>query len=404
MIDQKELCEPVEPEYSGNNPSLEVSIVIPCLNEARTLPACLAKANAAIQHHKLQGEIIVVDNGSEDGSPLIAKLHGARVISCSQKGYGAALMAGISSASAPYIVMGDADNSYDFSEIFPFIEKLRQGFDLVMGCRFPQAGGNIRPGAMPWLHRWVGNPILSGLGRLFFQSPVTDFHCGLRAFKRETISALNLRSTGMEFASEMVIKATLHQAKITEIPITLHKDGRNRSPHLRTWRDGWHHLRFMLMYCPRWLFFIPGSALLLLGSILGARLFLGPIHIGGVTFDTNTMLISSMAILVGFNLITFAFISKIFAISTGLLPHSPKIEAWTQSIKLEQGIILGLLTVFIGLGFLVGGVLFWQNHAFGPLSYPDSLRLIIPGTTALTLGVEIIFSSFLMSILLLKRK
>jgi len=382
----------------------EVSFVIPCLNEATTLQTCLRKANLAIAMSYLKAELIVADNGSVDGSQEIAKACGAMVVSVKQKGYGAALMAGIAAAQGQYIIMGDADDSYDFTAIFPFIEQLRAGYDLVMGCRLSKAGGTILPGAMPWLHRWVGNPALSSIGRMFFHCPVTDFHCGMRAFQRPAIETLDLRSTGMEFASEMVIKATLKNLRITEVPITLHKDGRNRKPHLRTWRDGWRHLRFMLLYCPRWLFLFPGLLLFLMGGTVGTALLSGPKTIGGVTFDTNTLLVAAMAILVGFNLVTFAIFSKTLAISVRLLPQDPLFEKATNGFSLELGIVCGSALTFIGVALLLLGVLYWKNHGFGTLSYPDSLRLVIPGTTAITLGVEIIFSSFFMSLLRMQHK
>lgn len=382
----------------------EVSIVLPCLNEAQTLEMCLRKANLAIATHRLHAEIIVADNGSTDGSDHLAETAGARVIFVREKGYGAALLAGIAASRGTFVVMGDADDSYDFSNIFPFVEKLREGYELVMGCRLPRAGGTIMPGAMPWLHRWLGNPALSGLGRLFFRCPVTDFHCGMRAFQRKLVERLDLRATGMEFASEMVIKATLSGARIAEIPITLYKDGRNRPPHLRTWRDGWRHLRFMLMYSPRWLFLIPGSLLLLMGVVLGAILLQGPFRLGTVTLDTNTLLVSAMSILVGFNLITFAVFSKVFAISVKLLPQDPILEKLSTTFSLELGILCGGALTLLGFGLLGWGAFHWHSQNFGPLSYPESLRLVIPGTTALTLGIEIIFSSFLVSILLMRHK
>ncbi|RMH36883.1 MAG: glycosyltransferase family 2 protein [Nitrospirae bacterium] len=377
----------------------ELSIVIPCLNEAQTLAQCLRKANLAIATHRLHAEIIVVDNGSQDGSPAIAQACGARVIHVSERGYGAALQAGIQEATGRFVIMGDADDSYDFSAIFPFLEKLRAGYDLVMGCRFPHAGGTIMPGAMPWLHRWIGNPILSAIGRLFFRSPVQDFHCGLRAFRRDAILALDLRAPGMEFASEMVIKATLQGLNITEIPITLHKDGRHRRSHLRTWRDGWRHLRFMLLYSPRWLFLVPGMILFIMGMGVGIWLLFGPRTIRGVTFDTNTLLVAAMTMLIGFNLITFAIFSKAYGIATRLLPEDPLFRDILNRCSLEKGIICGLTTLALGAGLLLLGIWQWSLQGFGPLSYPDSLRLVIPGTTILTLGVEIVFSSFLLSLL-----
>ncbi|MGB0909877.1 MAG: glycosyltransferase family 2 protein [Nitrospirales bacterium] len=390
-----------EPETTD---SPEVSIVLPCLNEARTLETCLRKANLAFATHQLHGEIIVADNGSQDGSQAIALKCGAQVVPVQQRGYGAALMAGISAAKGKYVLMGDADDSYDLSAIFPFIEELREGSDLVMGCRLPKAGGTIDPGAMPWLHRWIGNPVLSGIGRIFFHSPVTDFHCGMRAFRRSTYLTMNLCSTGMEFASEMVIKATLMGVRITEIPITLHKDGRDRSPHLKTWRDGWRHLRFMLLYCPRWLFIVPGLSLFTTGMVLGSLLLSGPVTINEIIFDTNTLLIASMAILVGFNLSSFGIFSRTFASSVGFLPKDQFLEKTLGRSSLEMGIALGTFVCLIGIGLLGLGMWQWHLQQYGPLSYPDSLRLIIPGTTALTLGIEIIFSSFVMSLLLMPHR
>ncbi len=389
---------------NGHGRALEVSIVMPCLNEAETLPACIQKAQEAIHKHDLQAEIVVADNGSHDGSPDIAAALGARVVHAPIRGYGAALMAGIEAARGTYVVMGDADCSYDFGAIFPFVEKLRDGYDLVMGCRLPKGRGTIMPGAMPWSHRWLGNPLLSAIGKVLFRTPVSDFHCGLRAFRRDIMVALGLRTTGMEFASEMVVKATLKNLRIAEIPITLHKDQRTRAPHLRRWRDGWRHLRFMLLFSPYWLFFVPGFALFLLGTASGGILVAGPVRIGGVEFDTNTLLVSAMAVLVGFKLIAFAMFAKVFAISEGLLPEDPRLDKVFQVVTLEVGMLVGLLVMLAGLGLLSWGVLYWRGYAYGPISYPDSLRLVIPGVTGLTLGVEIIFSSFFLSILGLRRK
>ncbi len=382
----------------------EISIVLPCLNEVRTLETCLRKANLAIATHHLQAEIIVADNGSQDGSQEKALACGAHVIHVQERGYGSALMAGISAARGEYVIIGDADDSYDFTAIYPFVEKLRDGHDLVMGCRLPKAGGTILPGAMPWLHRRLGNPALSGIGRLFFDCPVTDFHCGMRGFRRHFFQELDLQTTGMEFASEMVIKATLTGARIAEVPITLHKDGRNRSPHLRTWRDGWRHLRFMLLYCPRWLFLLPGFLLFIVGMTSGTMLLTGPVTISGIIFDTNTLLVAAMVVLTGFNLITFGIFSKSFAISAGLLPEDTMFTHAIERISLELGIASGVVVIVIGLALLSLGFSYWHSQNFGALSYPHSLRLVIPGTTALTLGIEIIFSSFLMSLLRMSHK
>ncbi|MGB7061946.1 MAG: glycosyltransferase family 2 protein [Candidatus Zixiibacteriota bacterium] len=383
---------------------LEVSVVMPCLNEAETLQSCIRKVQQSIRQHDLKAEIIIADNGSTDGSREIAQVSGARLIPVKAKGYGAALAGGVEAAQGRYIIMGDADDSYDFSHIFPFIEKLREGYDLVMGCRLPSGGGTVAAGAMPWKHRWIGNPVLTGIGRLFFRSPISDFHCGLRAFRKEAYEKLDMRTTGMEFASEMVIKATLNRMRVTQIPITLHKDGRSRPPHLRSWRDGWRHLRFMLMYSPRWLFLFPGMIGFIVGAFFFTLLLQGPLRVGTAFFDTNTLLISSMAIILSFQLISFAMFTKVFAMSEGLLPEDPKLNRLFSIITLEVGILIGLLLAASGLGLLIGALVYWAKLGFGELSYPDSLRLVIPAVTSLTLGVQIIFSSFFISILGLKRR
>ena len=383
---------------------LEVSIVMPCLNESETLKSCIRKAQQSIRQHNLKAEIIIADNGSTDGSREIAQQCGARVVPVQAKGYGSALAGGIEAAKGRYIIMGDADDSYDFSNIFPFVEKLRQGYDLVMGCRLPSGGGTIMPAAMPWKHRRIGNPVLTGIGRLFFRSPTLDFHCGLRAFRKEACQKLDMRTTGMEFASEMVIKATLKKLRITQIPITLYKDGRSRPPHLRSWRDGWRHLRFMLMYSPKWLFLFPGTIAFLVGAFFFVLLLHGPLRVGTAFFDTNTLLVSGMVILLGFQLISFAMFAKIFAISEGLLQEDPRLNRLFSIITLEVGILIGAILTLSGLGLLIGAVVYWAKQGFGELSYPNSLRLVIPAVTSFILGIQIIFSSFFMSILGLKRK
>ena len=377
---------------------------MPCLNEAETLETCVRKARQGLEAAGLRGEVVVADNGSTDGSAEIARRCGARVVPVPRRGYGAALTGGIAAARGAYVVMGDADDSYDFTRLFPFVEKLREGYDLVVGCRFPAGRGRIMPGAMPWTHRWLGTPTLTALGWIFFRSPVSDIYCGLRAVNREAWAQLDLRVTGMEFAVEMIIKASLRGMRITQLPITLHKDGRSRSPHLRTWRDGWRTLRFMLLLSPRWLFLVPGCLLALAGLVAGGRLLLGPVWIGRVGFDTSTLLVCGMAVLVGFKLVALALFSKAFAVSEGLLPRDPRIDRVLRVVTLEMGILVGVALALIGLGFLVGGTLVWQRHGFGPLSYPDSLRLVIPGVTALTLGVEVVFSSFFLGVLGLRAR
>lgn len=380
---------------------LEVSVIMPCLNEAETLETCIRKAQDAIQKHRLSAEIIVADNGSTDGSQHIAERCGAHVVSVADKGYGNALGGGIDAARGRFVIMGDADDSYDFSVLYPFVEKLREGYDLVMGTRL---NGSIMPGAMPWLNRWLGNPVLTGIGRLFFACPVSDFHCGLRAFSKEAYRRMKLVTAGMEFASEMVIKASFMGMRITEVPITFYKDGRSRPPHLRRWRDGWRHLRFMLLYSPRWLFLIPGAFFFLCGGLLCIWLLPGPRNLGGVSLDVHTLLIGGLACILGSQLISFAVFAKIFAVTEGLLPEDPRVNQLFRFLTLEVGLAVGALTTLAGIGLLANAVFLWRQKGFGPLDYRQSMRLVIPSATLLVLGVQAIFSSFLLSILGLARK
>jgi glycosyltransferase involved in cell wall biosynthesis len=389
-------------ESRANGPSaIEISVVMPCLNEAETLATCIEKARRSLDQEKIAGEIIIADNGSTDGSQAIAAAAGARVVSVEAKGYGAALMGGIAAARGEYIIMGDADDSYDFANLGPFIEKLRAGYDLVMGNRFQ---GGIKEGAMPPLHRYLGNPVLTGLGRLFFRSPVGDFHCGLRGFSKAALEKLDLHTTGMEFASEMVVKATLHKMRLTEVPTTLSPDGRSRAPHLRSWRDGWRHLRFLLLYSPRWLFLYPGGLLMLLGLAVGLWLIPGPRKMGGITVDVHTMLYAALAIVIGFQAITFAVFTKVFAISEGLLPEDPRLNRVFRFITLEVGLIVGGLLLAAGLAGSVYAYLNWGEHSFGPLNTSQTMRIVIPSVTALTLGSQTVLSSFFLSILGLRRR
>jgi len=383
----------------------DLSIILPCLNEAETLGSCILKAQQSVEALKLEGEIIVADNGSTDGSIEIAENLGALVVHVKEKGYGNALRGGIEAATGKWIVMADADDSYDFSQITPFVEKLQEGYDLVMGCRLPKGGGKIMKGAMPWKHRWVGNPALSGIGRLFFESRVTDFHCGMRAFTREAYQRITPRTTGMEFASEMVIKATLQGLRIGEVPITLHKDGRSRPPHLRSWRDGWRHLRFMLLYSPTWLFLVPGVLLLLVGVAFSVSLQAGPLKVGPFGFDTNTMLVCSMCQVVGLQIFFFGIFTRVFAISEGLLPKTASpLDNIYKLFTLERGVLLGLLIFMVGLAKLIMAFLYWKTAHFGAIPYSESLRMVIPAVTFMMIGVQIIFSSFFLSILDLPRK
>jgi len=384
--------------------SVELSVVMPCLNEARTIGACIRKAQAAIQEHALSAEIVVADNGSTDGSIGIAEELGARVVHVAARGYGAALLSGIQAARGTYVVMGDADDSYDFGQLLPFLERLRAGFDLVMGCRFPAGGGTILPGAMPWKHRWFGNPALSWLGRHLFRSTVTDFYCGLRGFRRQAIVDLDLRTTGMEYATEMVIKATITGARIAEVPITLHKDGRGRPPHLRSWRDGWRTLRFMLLFSPRWLFLVPGALMFFCGGLAMAALLPGPLYVGKIGFDTSTMLVAAMTMMVGFQVVIYAVFSRAWAITVKLLKPDRATERALRVVTLERGIVVGLIIATVGFGLIVNATLFWRAHGWGPLDYSQSQRILIPGVTALILGIQIIFSSFFLSVLGLARR
>jgi glycosyltransferase involved in cell wall biosynthesis len=381
--------------------SVELSIVMPCLNEAETLQVCIEKAQTSLRELGVQGEVIIADNGSADGSQEIAARLGARVIAVDAKGYGNALMGGILAAQGTYVIMGDADDSYDFTDLGPFIEKLRQGYELVMGNRFR---GGIKPGAMPPLHKYLGNPVLTGIGRLLFHSPCGDFHCGLRGFRKASVMAMDLRTTGMEFASEMVVKATLHKMRITEVPTTLSPDGRSRAPHLRSWRDGWRHLRFLLLYSPRWLFLYPGLLLMIVGFIFGSWLLGGPVVVNNIGFDVHTMLYAAAAIIIGFQAVIFAVFTKVFAISEGLLPADQRLNRLFQYITLEVGLIVGAMLILLGLGGSVYAVLSWEELSFGSLNPSKTLRLIIPAITALTLGCEIVLSSFFLSVLGLKRR
>jgi len=380
--------------------AVEVSIVMPCLNEVETLAACIAKAHEAIETGGYSAEIIVADNGSSDGSQLIARELGARVVEVQRKGYGSALIGGIDAAQGRYVVMGDADASYDFAAIGPLIAKLREGYDLVVGNRFL---GGIEPGAMPWSHRWFGNPVLTRISRIFFHAPVGDTHCGLRAFTKDAYARMRLRATGMEFASEMVIKAALRGMRITEVPVVLHPDGRSRPPHLRTWRDGWRHLRFMLLFSPRWLFLYPGLALLAGGLLLSALLVAGPLYIGGVRLDIHTLLVAGFLALLGYQLVLFAVFTKMFAIREGFHPPHPMLQTLLRHITLEVGLLAGALMALGGLVALVVAVISWQSVGFGNLNPSTTMREVIPAVVLLALGTQTIFASFFISILAIER-
>lgn len=387
--------------YPAMPEPVELSIVMPCLNEAETLAACIRKAHVGLKRAGVCGEIIVADNGSSDGSQQLARDLGARVVSVEEQGYGSALRGGIEAARGTYVVMGDSDDSYDFSAIEPFVAKLRLGFDLVMGNRFL---GGIEPGAMPWKHRWVGNPILSAIGRLFFHSPAGDFHCGLRGFSKDCYERLNLQTTGMEFASEMVVRASLMDMKIAEVPIRLHKDGRSRPPHLRSWRDGWRHLRFMLLYSPRWLFLIPGTALFAVSVLVAVWLLPGARRVGSAVLDIHTLLVATFLAIAGYQIVAFALFTKMFAITEGFHASHTHLTRVPRFVSLETGVIAGLLLVAVGLAWLATAVLGWHSAGYGELDPRVTMRQVIPAGALLTFGVQTIFTSFFLSIMGLKRK
>ncbi|GAA3751040.1 glycosyltransferase family 2 protein [Terriglobus aquaticus] len=384
----------------GEQP-LELTVVMPCLNEAETLATCVDKALAALRDNGIDGEVVVADNGSTDGSQAIAAEHGARVVPVPIRGYGAALNAGITAARGRYVLMADADDSYNFAHIPRFLEQLRAGNDLVMGNRFQ---GGIGPGAMPPLHRYLGNPVLSWLGRWLFRTPIGDFHCGIRAFSRTGYDALDLRTTGMEFASEMVVKSSLLGQRIAEVPTTLQKDGRSRPPHLKTWRDGWRHLRFLLMYSPRWLFLAPGLLLMLVGGALTAWLLPAERPLGHVNLGVDTLAYAAAAILLGFQLVFFGVAAKVFATTEGLLPEDPSFERWFRYITLETGLIVGAILLLTGVGIAASSVLSWAHAGYGPLPPVEMMRRTLPAMLCMMLGTEICFASFFLSLLGLRRR
>lgn len=383
---------------------LDVSVVMPCLNESETVERCVQKALEGIRLAGVRGEVVVADNGSTDGSQELARAAGARVVVATERGYGAALLAGIGAARGTYVIMGDADDSYDFREIPRFVAKLREGYELVQGCRLPSGGGTILPGAMPFLHRWWGNPMFSAMARRWFRAPINDVNCGLRGFSRAFHARLRQRCTGMEFANEMVIKMSLAGARIGEVPITLHPDGRTKHPpHLRTWRDGWRTLRFYLLLSPRWLFLVPGFALMFAGLFAFAGGFFN-LQLGQATLDVATMLFGSLFLSLGFQLSMFAVFTKVFAINEDLLPADPRLIRAFRSINLETGLILGTVSALIGAAFLTRAVLNWRAVGFGELDYAQSLRLVIPGALFVLLGAQAFFGSFFLGILGMQKR
>jgi glycosyltransferase involved in cell wall biosynthesis len=379
----------------------KLSIVMPCLNEAETLEVCIDKAKKFLNTNNIIGEIIIADNGSVDGSQEIAIRAGAKVVHVASKGYGSALMGGIEAAQGEYIIMGDADDSYDFSNLQDFVNALDEGYDLVMGNRFK---GGIMRGAMPFLHRYLGNPVLSGLARLFFKSDIGDFHCGLRAFRKDALLMLNLQTTGMEFASEMIVKATLKKLKIKEVPTVLYPDGRTRPPHLRTWTDGWRHLRFLLLYSPRWLFFYPGIMLTFIGILLSTFLLGGPRHIGRITLDINTLMYAAFLIVLGVQAVLFSLFTYVFGVNAGLLPKDNFTDKFIQNIGLEKGIVISLSMILLGFVSSVWALIYWSENLFGKIDPTFSMRLVIPGAVLFTLGFQTFFASFFLSILNTKLK
>jgi glycosyltransferase involved in cell wall biosynthesis len=383
---------------------LELSIVMPCLNEADTVGLCVEKAMRVLHDNQISGEVIVADNGSIDGSPQIASRLGARVAQVPAKGYGSAVMGGIAATRGQYVLMADADDSYDFLETPKFLARLRQGYDMVQGCRLPSGGGTVRFGAMPFLHRWWGNPMFSKLASIMFRAPVHDINCGMRAFTRSLYDRLQLRCTGMEFATEMIIKSSLYREHIIEVPITLHPDGRkSRAPHLKTFRDGWRTLRLYLMYSPRWLFLLPGIALMLLG-MLGYCLAMPATRIHGVTLDVHTLIVSTLFLLMGAQAVWFAVAAKVFAVSEGLLPARETLDRFFAVATLERGLVLGFSSFLIGVVLLGWAVMRWYQAGWGNLDYSSTMRIVIPGFAMAAMGFQTILSSFFVSILGMKRK
>lgn len=374
---------------------------MPCLDEAETLGRCIEKARRGLDALGVDYEIVVADNGSRDGSPEIASRLGARVIHVEDRGYGSALRGGIEAARGRYVIMGDADDSYDFGALEPFLARLRAGDDLVVGNRF---AGGIEPGAMPRLHRWLGNPVLSGLGRWLFRSRVSDFHCGLRGLRKQAYARLGLRTTGMEFASEMVVRAELLGLRVSEVPTRLSRAGRSRAPHLRSWRDGWRHLRFMLLFSPRWLFLVPGLLLLGIGGAVSLWLLGDARRVGPVYLDIHTLVVAGLACLLGYQLVVFAAFTRIFAILEGFTPMPPYMERLFRWVNLEIGLLVGLGMTALGLGMLVAAVWSWGRVDFGVLDARVTMRQVVPGAVLLVLGMQTVFSSFFLSILGLRRR
>ena len=383
-------------DLPGRSGECELTILMPCLNEAETLARCIAKARGFLDRAGINGEVLIADNGSTDGSQAIAEAEGARVVPIAERGYGSALRGGIRAARGRYVIMGDSDDSYDFNALDGFVEKLRAGDQLVMGNRFR---GGIKPGAMPPLHRYLGNPLLTAVGRVFFRSPCGDFHCGLRGFDREAIQALDLQAPGMEFASEMVVKATIRRLRITEVPTTLSPDGRSRPPHLKSWRDGWRHLRFLLLFSPSWLFLFPGAALFLIGLATMIWLLPAPRTVAGVTLDIHTLFYAALAVVVGVYSMQFWVFAKIYGMREGIVPPDPRFSAMMRVVTLEVGLIVGALLLLFGLVLGIYALGAWGSSEFGPLSPERAMRLVIPSGTAILLAFQIAYGAFFVSVL-----
>jgi glycosyltransferase involved in cell wall biosynthesis len=391
----------IQPLNLTNAPpgSCELTILMPCLNEAETLAACIAKAFSYLRRSGVRGEVLIADNGSTDGSQVIAAAGGARVTAIDGRGYGCALLGGILAARGRYVIMGDSDDSYDFSDLDAFVDKLREGHALVMGNRFR---GGIKPGAMPPLHRYLGNPVLTMVGRVFFRSPCGDFHCGLRGFDRAAILDLDLQAPGMEFASEMVVKATIHRLRITEVPTTLSPDGRSRPPHLRSWRDGWRHLRFLLLFSPRWLFLYPGLGLMGVGAAMMAWLLPASRTVGGITFDFHTLFYASLAVVVGFHSALFYVFARLYGMREGLAPPDKRFLRMTGALTLEAGLLAGLVLLLAGIGLTALAVSAWNQAAFGALPPEYAMRLVIPSGTCILLAFQTAYGAFFLSVLELR--
>lgn len=376
---------------------VELTILMPCLDEAETLAVCIKKAQSFIKQHNIDGEVVIADNGSTDGSIEIAESLGARVVHVPIRGYGAALQKGIEEAKGEYVIMGDSDDSYDFSDLMPYVEQLRAGYDLVMGNRFK---GGIAKGAMPFLHKYLGNPVLSFLGRLFFKIPVGDFHCGLRGFRRDTALSLGLTTPGMEYASELVVRMALAGGTIKEVPTTLSKDGRSRPPHLNTWQDGWRHLRFLLMFSPRWLFFYPSLFILLFGVLLTVLLSQGAVSITpNITLDIHSMIVGCFCVLVGMQGVSFAIVARRYAALRGFLPFTRQVRYLVDFVTLERVLIVAALFLLGGLGGLVYCVSNWFSVHLGALEYGSMVRVLMLSGTSVAIAVQLAFTSFLAEIL-----